>query len=359
MPSTPSLADLTVPQTSTQILERLKQLARDRGLPVDSWNPDDDARALLEIEAVATEDVWALVPRLVSLRSLETAEDQWLDWVARWDYGTPRNPATRTVREVVLRCSSDFGAYNIAPNQLWFTTSRGQRFNNTAGGTLAPSGTLAILCRAEFAGEETRYGAISEINTPLPGVTIDGQSILTIGTDEESDEALRNRARGALRSRGSGKPTGVYEQAARDAAPSISRVRVDQPRGAGTVDLVVAGIAPITTAMLDAVRQNVADRRSLCADVAVYAATLVVVNVPATLTVARDYRTSAEIDAPAALVKLAQDATIGESLPLAKLTAALMAVAGMQNVVFGAFAGVTLTRAQIASLVLVAMWVEV
>lgn len=361
MPDTPTLAELTTPQSSIQILERLKQMARDRGLPVDSWNPDDDARALLEIEAIGIADVWELVPRLVNLRSLETSEEEWLSWVARWDYGTPRNPPARTVREVVLRCSPDFGAYNIAANQLWFTTSKGHRFNNTTTGTLAPNGTLALSVRAEFAGEETRFGTITQINTPLPGVTIDAQSITTVGSDEESDESLRSRARGTLRGRGIGKPTGVYEQAAIELDPvAISRVRVDQPRGAGTVDVVVAGVAPISSTLLTAVRANIADKRSLCADVLVYAATLQTANVPATLYVRRDYRSSAEVDAPAALVRLAQEAPIGESFPIAQLTATLMSVAGMKNVVFGgAFTGVTLARAEIANLVLVPTWVEV
>jgi uncharacterized phage protein gp47/JayE len=354
------LSDLTIPQTQSQILERLKQLARDRGLPVDSWNPDDDARAILEIEALTTADVWSLVPKLTSLRSLETAEEQWLSWVARWDYGTPRNPATRTIRELTLQCDAASGPYTIADNQLWFTTPNGDRFNSLIGGLLPTSGTLVIQARAEFAGEATRFGSISEINTPLPGVTIQTQSISDLGTDEESDSSLRTRAKLKQLGRGIGKPSGVYEKAVRDTDESITRVRVDQPRGAGTIDIVfTTSTGVVTPALLAAVRANVENIRSLSADVQVYAAIEMMINFAANLTVARAYRTSAGLDVPSSLDLLANTTPIGENIPPARLIATLMNVTGIIDVTTGYLGTIGFTRKNIAKFVLTPTWIEV
>jgi uncharacterized phage protein gp47/JayE len=354
------LDDLTIPETPAQVLERLKTLARDRGLPVDTWNPDDDARAILEIEALMVADVWTLVPKLASLRSLETAEEAWLSWAARWDYGTARNPATRTIREVVLSCDPAFGAYTIADNQLWFTSSRGHRFNSLTGGTLPPNGTITLQARAEFAGEETRFGSITELNTPLPGVTISTQSILEIGTEEESDENLRNRARAKQRGRGIGKPYGVYEQAVLDTDESITRVRVDQPRGAGTIDIVfTTSTGVVTPTLLAAVKARVENIRSLTADIQVYAAIETIINFAANLTVARAYRNSAELDVPSSLDLLANTTPIGEAIPPARLIATMMNVTGMSNATSGYVGTVGFTRKNIAKFVLIPTWIEV
>jgi uncharacterized phage protein gp47/JayE len=335
----PSLRDVLTPKSRDAILQELIDLLREKGFPITDWHSGGVGRTLLEVDAAALEDLYALVPAIAAGGYLATAQGPWLDLLVESAYGLQRYPATFARGRVVLTAASGFGPYTLEPGDLWLGTPDGLRYHNTTGGVLPMGGILEVEVQAESPG--ARYnvpaGAITVLHTPLPGVSVTNPPdwLLEAARDEETDEELRRRARLRWASLGTGATRAAYEFWALNAHPAVTKVRVldDHPRGQGTVDVVIWGEGGIGADVVDVVDAYIQERRPLTANVLVYSATPRTVDVEATVYVRAGYLSQAQAAAAEELAALQRATPIGGILYRSALIEALFARPYVVNVV--------------------------
>jgi uncharacterized phage protein gp47/JayE len=335
----PSLRDILTPKSRDAVLRELIDRLREQGFPITDWHPGGVARTILEVDAAALEDLYALVPAIAAGGYLATAQGPWLDLLAESAYDLRRHPATFARGRVVLTAELGFGPYTLEPGDLWVGTPDGLRYYNTTGGVLPMGGTLGVEIQSESPG--SRYnvpiGAISVLHTPLPGVSVTNPPdwLLEAARDEETDEELRRRARLRWASLGTGATRAAYEFWALNAHHAVTKVRVldDHPRGQGTVDVVIWGEGGLGADVVSAVDAYIQERRPLTADVAVYSATPRTANVEATVYVRAGYLSQAQAAVVEELTALQRATPIGGTLYRSALIEALFARPYVVNVV--------------------------
>lgn len=335
----PSLRDLLAPKSRDTILQELIDRLREKGFPITDWHPGGVGRTILEVDAAALEDLYALVPAIAAGGYLPTARGPWLDLLVESAYDLRRHPATFARGRVVLTAEPGFGPYTLSPGDLWVGTPNGLRYQNTTGGVLPMGGTLVVEIQAESPG--SRYnvpaGAITILHTPLPGVSVNNPADWLLGAarDEETDEELKRRARLRWASLGTGATRAAYEFWALNAHPAVTKVRVldNHPRGQGTVDVVIWGEGGLGANVVSAVNAYIQERRPLTANVAVYSATPRTVNVVATVYVRAGYLSQAQTAAAEELAALQRATPIGGTLYRSALIEALFARSYVVNVV--------------------------
>jgi len=335
----PSLRDLFTPKGRDAILQELIDLLREKGFPITDWHPGGVGRTILEVEAAALEDLYALVPAIAAGGYLATAQGPWLDLLVESAYGLQRHPATFARGRVVLTAEPGFGPYTLEPGDIWVGTADGLRYHNTTGGVLPTGGSLEVKVQSESPGSQYNVpaGAISILHTPLSGVSVTNAPdwLLEAARDEETDEELRRRARLRWASLGIGATRAAYEFWALNAHPTVTKVRVldNHPRGQGTVDVVIWGEGGLGADVVSAVNAYIQERRPLTANVAVYSATPRTVNVVATVYVRAGYLSQAQAAAAEELAALQQATPIGGTLYRSALIEALFVRPYATNVV--------------------------
>jgi uncharacterized phage protein gp47/JayE len=335
----PSLRDIITPKSRDAILQELIDRLRGKGFPITDWHPGGVGRTILEVEAAALEDLYALVPAITAGGYLSTAQGPWLDLLVESAYGLQRYPATFARGWVVLTAEPGFGPYTLRPGDLWLGTADGLRYHNTTGGVLPMGGTLEVEVQAESPG--SRYnvpaGAIAILHTPLPGVRVTNPTdwLSEAARDEETDDELRRRARLRWASLGTGATRAAYEFWALNAHPAVTKVRVldNHPRGQGTVDVVIWGEGGLGADVVSAVNAYIQERRPLTADVAVYSAIPRTVDVVATVYVRAGYLSQAQAAVAEELAALQRATPIGGTLYRSALIEALFARPYVVNVV--------------------------
>ncbi|MDW8269357.1 MAG: baseplate J/gp47 family protein [Anaerolineae bacterium] len=284
-------------------------------------------RTILEALSAGLADLEALRLEITKGGYLELASGDWLDLVAENMYGLARQPAGFCRQTVRLTAQAGFGPYTIQPGQLWASTPSGLRFNNTQGGTLAQGGTLDLEFKAESPGAAYNVapGTITVFNTPLPGVNIGNLAIAAAGVDEETDDNLRLRCRLRWASLGTGATADAYRYWALSADPTITKVRVlDQnPRGQGTVDVIVWGEGGLGAGAVAAADAYIQQRKPLTSDVQVYAATPTNIAVTATITLRAGFLAATQAEVTARLSDLQRSLPIGGTLYRSALIEAL------------------------------------
>jgi uncharacterized phage protein gp47/JayE len=164
-----------------------------------------------------------------------------------------------------------------------------------------------VPVEAEFAGAKYNVGAgqINQLVTVIPGVdyvTNAADWITREGTDDETDDELRARVKAKWTQLSVGGGRDAYIAWAQE-VPGVVVVQVDdnQPRGQGTVDVIITGTAGLPSqALIDEVQARINERKPLCTDVLVVAPTPVAVDITATVYVHPVYGDLAEIQAQAA-----------------------------------------------------------
>jgi phage-related baseplate assembly protein len=145
------------------------------------------------------------------------------------------------------------GVYVLAIGDVTFSNSAtGATYRNTDGGTLLAADTLDLSVEAETAGAAGTAG-VGEIDTlvspTMIGVTV-ANTTTGVGTDEESDAALRQRCRDSLAALSPDGAAAAYAYVATsalrvdDTPIGITRTRVSATDGAVTVILADADGAP-------------------------------------------------------------------------------------------------------------------
>lgn len=241
-----SLADLTTPETTESIYQKLLDVLGALGVATTTWRSGDPTRELLYAVATILAAKETLETSLIKAGFLELAEKKWLTAKGSSDYDVTREEATYAECSFLFT-STALLPYAIDPEDITVRNSTtGQTYRNVDGGTLLAGGTLTLTIRAEVAGAKgsAGIGDIDEIVTSMPQV-VGSNTTVAVGQDEESDEAYLDRCRDKLASLSSQGPAAIYDFVARTSAlnggANITQTKVVADTTDGTVTVYVAG----------------------------------------------------------------------------------------------------------------------
>lgn len=340
----PTLDELLKGKTASELMTALLNRLQGKGFPITDWTEGGVERTQLEVEAAVLADVHALVPTIAKGGFLDTSTGDWLTLYAKSQYNEERKAAVFTVDTIRLTCAVGSGPVNIAAGQLWATDATGLLFNNGAAGIIPDGGTLDLEFTAEQAGSKYNLarGAINKLVTSLPGVTITNTTLVTTGADVESDESLRSRCRLKWQALG-GATAGAYAYWALSSNSAITKARVldNQPRGRGTVDVIVAGDGALGADVVTAATDYIAAKKPITDDVSTYAATERSIAITGTGKVKAGNKAKAETEIADNLSQLEKDTAIGGVLYDGAVWRQVMNAIGMVDATFTGLADQT------------------
>ena len=287
----------TLEEIRTEMFTRIGEVQDDYQLK--GWLPrvmnlgKGVVRGLIELWSWGLFQLYSYLKTILSQAFPSTATGLWLDLHAG-QIGLTRFAQTKTSGTVYFTRAGTVGNVPIPVGRVVRTLpdalGKTYGFVTRAAAVLADgSNEVAVIVDAvEYgSGSNVTAGQITEIVTYIPGVdVVENRTgwLISEGQDEESDEALRQRYVLAWSEIG-GCTKYAYESWARSVAGVKAVLILDQhPRGQGTVDVVVLGVAGIPTAgLLDAVRAVIAEKKPINDDVLVKAPTPVTVNIDCTV----------------------------------------------------------------------------
>lgn len=250
------------------------------GSNISNWSIGGVLRTLVELCCYGLASLYALLIKVVPMGFTKYATGKWLDLKAD-ELGISRHPA-RAVEGYVYFARTEAGgpvripARSIVKTQ---TTANGQelRYFTTKEVVLQQDEyNIAVPVVAEFEGAAWNVGSnyIRVLVTHIPGIDHifnEPDWIVTEGLDVESDEALRARCYLQWHELSTGSTAKAYESWVYKVEGVIDTSIIDtQPRGGGTVDIIIVGA---NGAPSDALKQSVKDyvdtRRPMCSDVLV------------------------------------------------------------------------------------------
>lgn len=359
----PSLQQLLQPRTRDQVMAALISFLQAKGYPPSDWIEGSVQRTLVELQAAGLADLEALRLEIARGGFLDTATGDYLDLLGQSAYALARKQATFARQTFRLTAQAGFGPYSIQPGQLWVGNAAGLRFNNLDGGTLPLGGTLDLEFRAESPGAAYNLplGSGTIMFTPLPGVTIVNTAVLEAAIDKESDAAFRERCRLRWGELGYGATRAAYESWALSSTPSITKVRVldNNPRGQGTVDVVVWGEGGLGSGAVAAADAYIQQRKPVTANVQVYAATQVNIAITATIRLKAGFLTQVQAEVASRLAAFQQSLPIGAIVYRSALVEALFVANVLDVALTAPPADQTLTPTQVANFNLSATYQEI
>lgn len=241
----------------------------DEGFVVTNYNSGGIFYTLLMIVFKAYLELITLLRSVLSNMFVSSAEDTWLELKAA-DFAKKRKSAIKTQGKVTVSRQSSGDAVTVQKGQVFKTAKdiNGDELRYFAlADTVLQQGALSVDVPVEAEIEGAEYnvppGQIVNTLTHISGVdTItNGEKWITIeGSDIEDIESLRSRTLNAW-SELSTLPTAEKYKNVCEAVPGVLFVRVDdnQPRGQGTVDIIVTGTAGEATENLLTLVQAAAD----------------------------------------------------------------------------------------------------
>jgi len=326
---------LAVPSRESVHAELLGFLQRPE-FPVTDWFVGGVVRTMLEIETEVLEDLVShTIPSQVTEGGyLDTAEGDWLTDLARGWYEIDRSPSAVASQAVTLANASTT-TYTITAGRLFLKATDGAEYVAASGGTLSPSGTLAITVTATSPGQAR--GLISAIITPLPGVTISQiptvspiilvlGGISQFGADAEGDESVRTRAGARWPDLDTPPADDRLVKWAKAADVTVKRVKLDaDPVNAGGVILTLAAASgTVSGGTVTAVQTYVDARLAITDYVTAQAATEVTVHPTGTVFVPATLLAAAQAAADAAWLAYLASAPIGSDVKVSRLEQAVM-----------------------------------
>lgn len=261
------LTEITHDQAKQQLLAYLVTL----GFQTTSWQPGAPEQFGLEVgaEIEARLSKYAVFLRDMALN--ETAEGEALTRLSASRFGNTRVAALETQRSITLACAAGSGPYVINLGDLVLTDADGHTFRNVAGlsvvypANLPTSGSLTLLVEAEIAGAQANVAndTVTMLVTTLAGVTVTDDTLYRAGQDEESDARLKARNSSKIATRSLEPIADTIENLVLEAAPTVYQIGLndENPRGAGTFDVYLAGELATATASEVAAVQAALDLR--------------------------------------------------------------------------------------------------
>ena len=296
--------------------------------------PNDGCDAMVRLYALASEvqSLLAQADWVLDQSFPQTAQGQYLDYHAE-TRALARLPAAKAAG--VLRFSAPSAAvtdYEIDAGSVAMT-SGGVRFETTEKATLAKGETYVdVPASAVEAGASGNAiaGAVHIMSVYPVGITqCTNPEAFSGGSDEESDEKLRERVLESYKRLPNGANAAFYEQEAMR-FPSVAAAKaVGRARGIGTVDVYVSTHAGVPEEeLLGEIRAALQKKREIAVDVEVKAPTEKTVNVSAEQGWTMQEITDA---ATAALQAYFTGERLGEPVYTAKLASILYGVEGVKN----------------------------
>lgn len=244
--------------------EKLLDIIETIGIPARSWRKGGALRTLIRACSRTYADATKLSAEFVRSAFLDSSSGGWLKILATNVFGiTPREASFAVGKVLFTNGGGGIHAYGV--EQLRMRGLNGKTYTNTEALALAALGTALIAVRAVEVGSASSAGpgTITELLTPLLGVTISNPASV-VGTDDESNEELRAHCRSARAARSLNGPRGAYDLAVREAkrldGSSVDINRISQPQAGsdGTVRLYLASPSgePLTSD-LDIVRTSI------------------------------------------------------------------------------------------------------
>ena len=266
----------------------------------------------------------------------QTAQGTYLDGHALMR-GISRRAATRAVG--TLRFSVTSPSSVELPISLGTTcmTEGEVRFQTTQAAVL-PAGALSVDVPAEAlesgSAGNVPPGSVTILTACPVGITgCTNPTAFSGGSDQESDESLRERVLESYLRLPNGANAAWYEQTAMAHAGVAAAQAVGRARGIGTVDVYIATEAGLPDgALLEEVRADLQEKREIAVDVAVRAPEAKNVNV--TVQVAAEENTGFEAvkaRVEQAVTALFTGQLLGRPLLLAELGSRIYAVEGVAN----------------------------
>ncbi len=238
-----SIEDIQTPVTAEEMKAFLFEQLSLLSFPVQAWQDEGAARSFVELQAATGVELSKVIAELATLVYLGDAKGKFLSKLTASHYDEPRTEAVRSVFNVSM-VNSGVSNHVVAAKAVILKAKNGQTYRNVSGATVTGSTTTVMAFIADIAGAAGNVPAQTlEMVTPLAGVqaVYDG-NLTTAGADQESDTKLTERARGKW---GVLRVTKIHDgvlNLARNAAPNIHNVGIDDqnPRGPGTVDVYLA-----------------------------------------------------------------------------------------------------------------------
>jgi len=257
-----TLAQLRTVISETEALQYAIDTLSDLGFNATAWQSGSWQLAFLQLFTKTYAGQSAAIKTLAEIAFNDLGVGDALTALSDSVYDNQRYEATRAIHTLRFTAAASAGPYTLAVGgQIAQETATGTGLlyvvsATPAGSTLNPGSTLDVTVECQTAGAagNVAVGTITKLLTPLAGVTVTnpnlggGTSILSQGTDEELDAALRQRNRTKWAAQNFGSPAEAYEYWCRQGSAAIVRVKVDDtnPRGAGTVDVYVAGASGVS-----------------------------------------------------------------------------------------------------------------
>ena len=302
------------------------------------YTPNDGCDIMVRLYALAAE-VQALLAQadwVLDQSFPQTAQGEYLDRHAQMR-GIARRAAERA--EGVLRFSAPAPAaadFEIAAGSTAMTAA-GVRFETTEPATLKKGeSSVDVPARAAEAGADGNAiaGAVRMMSVYPVGVTqCVNPEAFAGGSNEESDEKLRERVLESFKRLPNGANAAFYEMEAMR-VPGVAAARaVGRGRGIGTVDVYVTSQSGTPEdEVLEQIEQSLQKKREIAVDVKVKAPEKKTVDVRAELTAKQGWTTQEAAEAvEAALEAYFTGERLGENVYTAKLCAILYGTEGVEN----------------------------
>ncbi len=245
------------------------------GFTATSWQEGDAALALVELTAEVWHQLSKVAVFVKNSMLNSTAEGEALTRFSASHYDNARTGATAARRRVTLTCASTAGPHTFDASDLVISHPDGPTYRLIDTGdpgvvfpiTLASGGSQAdLIFEAEVAGSAANKpeDTVKSLVTTLAGVTVASDLIESSGADQEADEVLRTRntTKWALLTEYELIDDAVINICL-TATQFVTGVAVDSqnPRGAGTFNVYMAGELETAEASDIAAAQDALDRR--------------------------------------------------------------------------------------------------
>jgi uncharacterized phage protein gp47/JayE len=242
-----SLEQLRTVPTRAQTLQWYLDQLTGLGFNATAWQSGTPQRTLLLALSRVTTNFAEIGKQVAELCFNDLARGAALEAYSIARFGNTPKPGTKTKYTLTLTNGGTV-PHTFAVGQLLFSTKQNVQYRNTTGGTVASGGgTLAVTVEAVKKGATGNVAdnSITVMVTPLAGVSCTNLAggLVSSGEDPELDATLRLRNSTKWARLSLELTRDAHINIALESHPNIRRAEVDDtnPRGAGTIDVYIAG----------------------------------------------------------------------------------------------------------------------
>ena len=276
------LTDITTPITQTEYVASLLSAMRANGVATDTWKDTTNLDyALVQVNASKFADSRLVISNFAKMVLLPYSTGEALRIFASSQYQVEKLLATPTIGTMRLVSAISAPAYNIQPGTLTVGTlganaAISKLYTNTSSGTLNPGGTLDLTFQAVSTGANYNIPNTTalDLKTSLVGVSVSNPIlpnaitwITSQGSDDETDDSLRQRCKNKWGTLGAGGTDGAYQYWAQypinggNTSPvtrvkSVSNLYQGKAKPAYTTVFVAGANGPLSNGDLAAVAAN-------------------------------------------------------------------------------------------------------